>query len=67
MTITELHVRLQQLYLERLQAQAVGLSGCRAYMADLEDEVAECRQALTLVTLTEIASVRGLVHGRHTG
>jgi hypothetical protein len=36
-------------------------------MHDLEEEEAECLQALTLATVTEIATLRSLVRGVQVG
>jgi hypothetical protein len=67
MTATDLTMRLRQLFLERLEAKALALGGCQAYMSDLEDEIAECRAALVLAAVTEIAVLRGELFGRDDG
>ena len=54
----EIRAQLDRLHLERLEAEATGLISCAAYMADLEDEIAECRAAYVGAAVTEIAIVR---------
>jgi hypothetical protein len=63
----ELRARLDALRLERLEAEAVGLTTCETYMRDLEDEISGCRAALVGTTVTEIAIARAELSGRLTG
>jgi len=67
MSSAEIRARLVQLAEERLQAREVGLDRDPAYIADLEDEVAECRAAYTCAAVTEIAILRGELLGRDVG
>jgi hypothetical protein len=43
---SEIRARLDEVHLERLEAESVGLTTCNAYMRDLEQEISECRAAL---------------------
>ena len=63
----ELRARLDVLRLERLEAEAVGLTACDVYMQDLEDDIAACRAALVGVTVSEIAIARAELSGRLVG
>ena len=63
MSRADLRQRLRQLRAERLDAAEAGLTACPDYMADLEAEVAECLQELTLATVTEIALRRSELPG----
>jgi hypothetical protein len=67
MSATEIRARLLVLARERTEAERAGLSGNRAYMADLEDEIAAYRRALVGAAVTEIAVVRGELFGREFG
>jgi hypothetical protein len=67
MTATEINARLTRLRLERLEAEAAGLTRSEAYMADLDDEIAECREKLVAQAVTEIAVLRGELFGRQNG
>jgi hypothetical protein len=67
MSPVELRARLNELKLERLAAADVGLTRHDEYMADLEAEVAECLDALTLTTVTEIAMFRRELAGPQVG
>jgi hypothetical protein len=67
MLSAEIRMRLQQLAVERLEAEASGLDRDTAYMADLEEEVANCRAAFVGAAVTEIATLRGELFGRDQG
>ncbi len=67
MSPVELRARLNELQLERQVAAETGLTGCAHYMADLEDEVTECVEALTIATVTEIAVLRAELWGPQVG
>jgi hypothetical protein len=67
MNASEIRAHLTRLQLERLDADAVGLTECEAYMADLEDEISLCRAAYVGVAVTEIAVARGELSGRLFG
>jgi hypothetical protein len=63
----ELHVRLNELYAERALASNEGLAANTAYMADLEDEIAEVGDAYVAAAVTEIAALRGELFGTQVG
>jgi hypothetical protein len=63
MNPNELRARLDQLALERLEAESAGLTSCEPYMRDLEEEICECRVALTGARVTEIAVERAELYG----
>jgi hypothetical protein len=63
----ELHVRLKQLHAERVLASSVGLGANTAYMADLEDEIAEVGDAYVGAAVIEIAALRGELFGPQVG
>ena len=63
----ELQERLQLLYIERALAEAEGLGSNRAYMADLEQDIARSRIAYAGAAVTEIATLRGELWGRRQG
>ena len=63
MNTTEIRAQLTRLELERITAAEVGLAGNETYMADLEQEIFECRSALTLSAVTEIAVARAAASG----
>jgi hypothetical protein len=63
------HIRAQldRLHLERLEAESAGLTACRPYMEDLEQEIEECRAALVGACVTELALARAELHGALVG
>ena len=67
MYVNEIRAQLDRLHLERFEAEAIGLNRCEAYMADLEDEIAECRAAYLGAAVTEIAVARAELFGRLVG
>ena len=67
MSSSEIRTRLIELAHERVAAEHAGLGGNRAYMTDLEDEIATYRLALTGAAVTEIAVLRGELFGRQFG
>ena len=67
MSPSEIRARLLQLAQERLEAEEAGLAADRAYMADLDDEVAAYRAAYVGAVVTEIAVLRGELDGRNAG
>ena len=67
MYVNEIRARLDRLHLERFEAEAIGLNRCEAYMADLEDEIAQCRAAYLGAAVTEIAVARAELFGRLVG
>lgn len=67
MTASEINARLRRLRLERVEAEAAGMTTSQEYMDDLEDEIAECREELVATAITEIAVLRGELFGRQVG
>ena len=67
MYANDLRARLDLLQLERLEAETIGLSACKAYMQDLEAEISECRTAFVGAVVTEIAIARAELYGRLLG
>jgi hypothetical protein len=67
MSTTEIRKHLLGLAEERREAERVGLSTDRAYMADLDEEIATYRAALVGAAVTEIAVLRGELFGREFG
>ena len=62
-TAAELREHLRLLYVERALAEVEGLASNRAYMEDLEDEIAADRHAYVGTAVTEIASLRAALSG----
>jgi hypothetical protein len=67
MPAIELKIRLNELEAERLLAASEGLAANTAYMADLEDEIAEVSDAYVGAAVTEIAMLRGELFGPQVG
>jgi hypothetical protein len=67
MNASEIRAHLTRLQMERIEADAAGLTSCEAYMADLDDEISLCRAAFVGAAVTEIAVARGELSGRLTG
>ena len=67
MNSTEIRAQLARLHLERIDATEIGLGTNEAYMADLEEEIFECRAALVLAAVTETAVARAELSGRLLG
>jgi hypothetical protein len=63
MYASEVRRRLMLLAEERVLAHESGLDRDRAYMADLEDEIAETRHAYLGAAVTEIAMLRARIDG----
>jgi hypothetical protein len=63
MYATEVRQHLMLLGEERVLAQEAGLDHDRAYMADLEDEIAQYRNAYIGAAVTEIAMLRARLDG----
>ena len=64
----ELRAYLSRLHLERLEAHATGLASSDTdYIADLADEIADCRSALVGAMVIELARRRAESVGRQTG
>jgi hypothetical protein len=67
MPAIELQIRLRQLHAERVLASTAGLAADAAYMADLDDEIAEVIAAYAGAAVTEIATLRAELLGRQVG
>jgi hypothetical protein len=67
MYASEIRAHLTRLQLERIDADAVGLTNCEAYMADLDDEISLCRAVFVGAAVTEIAVARGELSQRLYG
>lgn len=66
-TAVELRAHLNLLQLERLEAKFAGLGECQTYLAELDEEIADCRSAFEGAAVTEIAVLRGELFGRLMG
>jgi hypothetical protein len=67
MPAIELQIRLKALHAERLLASSEGLAADPAYMADLDDEIAEVSDAYVGAAVTEIATLRAELFGPPVG
>jgi hypothetical protein len=67
MTALEARTHLAELESERALAQTTELGGVAAYMADLEEEIAETREIYTFAGVLEIARLRGELFGEQVG
>jgi hypothetical protein len=67
MTATDFRMQLCRLTAERHDAADVGLTANAAYMAELEADIAECREAYVLLAVTEIATLRAQLSGPQLG
>ena len=63
----EIRNRLQELQLERLEAESTGLVRCDLYMADLEAERTEQQEALVNAALREVLALRSELSSRRFG
>jgi hypothetical protein len=67
MSAAEVQFRLSELLVERALALIEGLGTDRAYMADLDDEIAATRHAYVAAAITEIATLRSELSGTQVG
>jgi hypothetical protein len=67
MSAIEVKTHLAELLVERALASSHGLDGDRAYMADLDDEIAATRHAYVAAAVVEIATLRAELSGREVG
>jgi hypothetical protein len=67
MLAIEIQVRLKELQAERLLASSEGLAADTAYMADLDDEIAEVSDAYVGAAVTDIATLRAELFGPQLG
>ena len=66
-TAADVREQLQVLLVERALAAVEGLMSNEAYMADLEDEIAEVSTAYVGAAVTEIATLRAALSGPQVG
>jgi hypothetical protein len=67
MLANEIQLRLKELQAERLLASSEGLAANAAYMADLDDEIAELSAAYVGAAVTEIATLGAALFGPQEG
>jgi len=67
MSANEVRIRLQALQTERAIARCAGLASNRAYMTDLEQEIATVSSAYVGAAVTEIATLRAQLSGAQMG
>jgi hypothetical protein len=67
MLALESQIRLKELLAERLLVSSEGLAANAAYMADLEDEIAELSDAYVGAAVTAIATLRAALFGPQVG
>jgi hypothetical protein len=67
MSAADIRNRLRNLQLERLQAESMGLTGNRTYMADLDSEQARYQHALVVTALDEALRLRSALSRRGYG
>ena len=67
MTALDLRLHLRRLTAERLDAAEAGLGENAMYMAELDEDLAETREAYVGLVVTEIATFRGQLSGPLTG
>ena len=70
MLAIEMHIRLKELQAEHMLASSAGLAAdtaYMAYMADLDDEIAEVSDAYVGAAVTEIATLRAELFGPPMG
>jgi hypothetical protein len=65
MLAIELQIRLKELQAERLMATDEGIAVGSAYMAHLDDEIADTSRAYIQAAVTEIATLRAGEKGLH--
>lgn len=67
MNATDVRSHLMLLHEERVLAREQGLASDRAYMADLDEEIAACRSAYIGAAVTELAVLRAELGERNVG
>ena len=67
MFAAEIHSQLKELQAERALASVEGLANNSAYMADLDQDIAEVRDAYVGAAVTEIATLRAQLSGPQVG
>ena len=67
MRANDMRLYLAGLMAERLEASEANLDGNALYMRELEDDLTAAREAYVGLAVTEIATLRGELSGRHAG
>ena len=67
MSAAEIRIHLRDLQLERLEAESIGLTANRIYMADLESEQVEYQHALLDAAIDEVLRLRSELSRRQYG
>ena len=67
MTAAEIREHLLELEAERALAVDTGVAEVDSYMADLDDEIEQCRQLYIAYAVTEIATLRAELSGPLNG
>lgn len=67
MSALQIKRQLEDLQAERVLAEIEGLNANRAYVLDLEGEIAATRTAFIATAVTEIASLRAELFGPQVG
>jgi hypothetical protein len=67
MFAAEIHTHLKELQSERALASIEGLASDSAYMADLDQDIAQARDAYVGAAVTEIATLRAQLSGPQVG
>ena len=67
MSAAEIRIHLRDLQLERLEAESIGLTTNRIYMADLESEQVEYQHALVDAAIDEVLRLRSELSRRQYG
>ena len=67
MTAIDARMQLLRLTAERYDAYDVGLGDNLPYMAELEADIVECREAVVMLAVVEIAALRAEMSGLTVG
>lgn len=67
MSALKIKSQLEDLHTERVLAEVEGLAANRAYMHDLDTEIAAVRAAFVMTAVTEIATLRAELFGADVG
>jgi hypothetical protein len=67
MTAAEVRGHLARLGAERSLALETGVAAIAPYMADLDEEIAYCRELYVVSAVTEIATLRAELFGAQVG
>ena len=67
MTALDVRAHIGRLQAERLEALEAGLAGNSTYMAELEQDLVESREAYVGLAVTEIATLRAQLSGPQVG